>query len=773
MKLKETVSSFLHNFKKYWKIPPKGRYMSFKEIFSLSVGGIGVKFVYYCVNNMILSVGNSLIGNTIGIDPKPMYVIYLLGILSSFPLTALRAKMIDNTKSMKGKYRPYILTMGIPTVILGIGFIWMPYEHFSLFWKCAIVLAFNVGFQFFYTFYNDVNDSIVNVLSSNSVERSDVNSIKAVVENFSPSIANIFLPLVARMITGENTLYDLRIYRIIYPPMLLVGFLISLLIYTNTQEKIVQAKTHVIQMKFSDAFRAIIRNKYFWIISLASWLGFLEGSFNNIIGWLYNYQKAATAGQYVIITAIAGNAAFWPNLVAPFLIRKYGKKKILVYTNLLNIGFIALMLPIIKMTGSPIIIWALLFITFINTFMSSLGHLMSPSLQADIRDYQQYITGERIDGMFAAVGLIGNVITLATSSVLPMIYEKSGLNRTVALSLGYDGSNVYDVLYNREYFISICSVLIIASVVGAIMNVIPFFFYDLTEVKQKAMITVLKIRALFEDYGNNILSDEALVETVDIIKEAEEYSDREITPLSKNEIKQAKKTKNKALIKEAKAKYKAQREENEKIEIAGFVMRELHRFETPEGIAEKENANRLVNAGLDGFLNVQTITRAQAKAMPRNTQEEKDRRRDALIQISKIKTAKKAVKKYFPNGIEEFDSSVFETLFKAEDDNELALHETLSSLKTAKENKDKAAAANIKKQVKALQLQKAKIKEEIKEATNQNSIYYRAAKPYLDAKRTLVQVKNYSNLNEIMSLYDDANERIRCKEDRCLEAATN
>ena len=767
--MKEKVTTLMTNFRRHWKIPPKGRYMPFKEILSLSIGGIGVKFVQYCIGNMILSIGNSLIGNTIGIDPAPMYVIYLLGILSSFPLTALRAKMIDNTKSMKGKYRPYILTMGIPSVILGIGFIWMPYEHFTLFWKCAIVLLFNIGFQFFYNFYIDVNDSIVNVLSSNSVERSDVNSVKAVVENLSPSIASIFLPIVAKMITGENTLYDLRVYRVLYPPMLIIGFFISLLIYTNTEEKIVQAKTHVIQIKFIDAFRAIARNKYFWIISLAGWLGFLEGSFNNIIGWLYNYQNAATPGQYAIITAIGGNAAFWPNLIAPFLIRKYGKKKILVYTNILNIGFIALMLPIVKMTGSPIIIWALLFVTFVNTFMSSLGHLMNPSLQADIRDYQQYITGERIDGMFAAVALIGNVITLATSSVLPMIYEKAGLNKTVALSLGYDGSNVYDVLYNKEYFISICSVLVIASVVGAVMNVIPFFFYDLTEIRQKAMVSVLKIRALFEDYGNNVLSDNALVETVDIIKEAEEYYSKEIKTLSKDEIKQAKKTKNKALIKDAKANYRAQREENEKIEIAGFVMRELHRFETPEGIAEIETAKLFVDAGLDGFLNIQTITKAQAKAMPKNTQEEKDRRRDALMQISKIKASKKAIKKYFPNGIIEFDNSVFETLFKAEDENELALHNSLKAMKIAKENKNTADIKRLKTQVKELQFQKAKIKEEVKEATNKNSIYYRAAKPYLDAVKTLKQMENYQHYDEIAALYDDAKERITNKESEYIE----
>ena len=760
MNPKEKITSLFRGFKQHWNTPQKGRYMPYKEIASLSVGGIGVKLVNYCVSNMVLSVGNSLIGNTIGIDPAPMYVIYLLGILSGFPLTALRAKIIDNTKSMKGKYRPYILSMGIPTVLLGIGFIWAPYEKLGLIAKCAVVLIYNIGFQFFYNFYIDINDSIINVLSSNTVERSDVNSIKAVVENLSPSIANLFLPIAAKLITGENTLYDLRVYRILYPPMLIVGFFISLLIYTNTEEKIVRAKTHTVQIKFTDAFRAIIRNKYFWIISLAGWLGFLEGSFNNIIGWLYNYQKAATPGQYVIIPAIAGNAAFWPNLVAPFLIRRYGKKKILVYTNILNIGFIALMLPIVRMTGSPFIIWALLFLTFINTFISSLGHLMNPSLQADIRDYQQYITGERIDGMFAAVGLIGNVITLATSSVLPMIYEKSGLNKTVALSLGYDGSNVYDVLYDRETFIAVCSVLVVASVVGAAMNVVPFFFYDLTETKQKAMVNVLKIRALFEDYGNNVLSDSLLVEAVEIIREAEIYCKKEPNVLTKDGIRKAKKTRSKSEIKKARTEYYELKEENEKIEIAKVVMRELKRFETEEGRIEIENAEKIAAAGLDGFLNIVVPEKSEIKKMPNVTQEDKDRKREAYMFVSQMKTAKRAVKKYFPDGIKEFDSSVFKVLFEEEDANALKMHETLLKMKSAKEAGNKDEINNLKISIDEIRLEKKKIDSLLKRATEENSIYYRSAKPYLDAKKKLIQAENYGHYEEIEVLYDEALKRV-------------
>ncbi len=735
------VKKIFKDIKQYWKVPPKGRYMSFKEIVSLSVGCIGVKFIVYCVSQMIIAIGNALIGNTIGIDPKALYVIYIISVLSGFPLTAVRAKMIDNTRSMKGKYRPYIITMGIPTVVLGAGFIWMPYENMSLFMKCAVVLGFNIGFQFFYNFYNDACDSLINVLSPNSIERSDVLSIKSVVENFSPSIASIFLPIVAKLITGTDTIYDLRIYRVLFPPMLLAGFFISLLAYVNTEEKIVQAKTHVIQMKFTDAFRAIARNKYFWIISLAGWLGFLEGSFNSILGWMYNYQHACTAAQYSLVIAIAGNASFWPNLVAPFFIRKYGKKKILVFTNVLNIGFILLMLPIVRRTGSSYIIWLLLGCTFVNQFITSLGHLINPSVNADIRDYQQYITGERIDGMFSAVGLIGNVITLTTGFVLPAIYERSGLNQEVAVSLGYSASNVYDVLYNQEYFIKISSVLIIASVVGAVLNVIPFFFYDLTETKQKAMVQVLKIRSLFEDYSNNVLSDDALIETVEIINQAKEYEGREVMEIKKGTPKKEK---------------REIREENEKIEISKYVIRELTRFDTEYGRAQLEGAKRVCDAGLGGYADCFTLTKEQAKAMPKNTEIERERRRDALIQLANIKAARKAVKKYYANGIEEFDASVFEGLFKAEDENSKRLSDTLDALKEAREKKDKQEAARLKGEIKKIRYERAKIDESIKEATEKNSIYYRASKPYQDARRLLLQSENYKHLDEIMSLYEAA-----------------
>lgn len=690
---KQKIKKIFEDLQLYWSKPPYGRYMPFKEIASLAAGGMGVKFICYAVQTMILSVGNTLIGNTIGIPPRELYVIYIISVLSGFPLTALRAKMVDNSKSSKGKFRPYIFTMAIPTVLLAIGFTWMPYDRMNMLWKCITVLAFNIGFQFFYMFMFDSYTNIINVLSPNTYERSDVNSVTAVVDSFAPTIIGFLMPLLANWITGENTIYDMKIYRAVYPPILLFGLLLTIFIHLNTREKIVQAKTHTVQIKFSDSLRAVAKNKYFWIIALAGWLGFLESSFATILAWLYNYQNACTPLQYSIVTAVYGNSALWSMLFAPILIRKIGKRNLLIISNVLSIFFILMMYPVITDAPKNMIIWLMLGCMFINGLGTSLGNLLTYSLNGDIRDYQQYISGERIDGIFLAIGLITNVVTMITGFVLPAIYDWAGLNETVAKSLGYDGSNVYYVLYNDYYFQKICGILVIASAVGAALNAIPYFFYDLTEKKQKAMVTVLKIRALFEDYGNGALSDEKLVEAIDLIEEAENYVSQKPVKPSKKEIKKARKSGDKELLKTAKANYKKQKADNEKIEIAQYVSKEIHKFESPVVKMQVERAKKVYDSGINGLYTLNTISLKDAKSLAKNSDMEKETRL-AMIEIARQeKRSKKLLSRYYQNGIQEFNTSVFDSLVAEISTLEATSAELIDEIKQKKNRKQNAAQA--------------------------------------------------------------------------------
>ena len=126
--------------------------------------------------------------------------------------------------------------MGVPSILLAIGFVWMPYESMSMSMRMLTVLLFNIGFQFFFSFFYDSYENLIYVLSPNTQERTDVSAIKAVIYSIAPSITGIVMPLAAKFLTnGDMT--NMKLYRFAYPPMLIIGILLVILVYANTQEK--------------------------------------------------------------------------------------------------------------------------------------------------------------------------------------------------------------------------------------------------------------------------------------------------------------------------------------------------------------------------------------------------------------------------------------------------------------------------------------------------------------------------------------------------------
>lgn len=245
--------------------------MSFKEIASYAFGGIGAYLIVCMSIPCILGATNVFLSGTLGIGLTDMYIMYVIGVLSGIPLTGVRANIVDNTRNKAGKYRPYLLRMGIPCAIIFVLMVWFPYDKLSLIVgsgqlfgrnadyvaKCAIILAFNIALQFFYYFFYDAYENLIHVLSPNSQERADVASIKSIIYSFGPTVYNIIIPLIAAVIGTNQT--DIKVYRIAFPVIGVIGTLLVFVVYANTQEKIIQAKTHVIQIKFTDALREVAK----------------------------------------------------------------------------------------------------------------------------------------------------------------------------------------------------------------------------------------------------------------------------------------------------------------------------------------------------------------------------------------------------------------------------------------------------------------------------------------------------------------------------------
>ena len=764
MSIKQKAAGLMNNVKYYWKEPPSGKYMSFKEVAAYAFGGIGAYFVIQLGSTLIVSTTNIIVSTAIGVDATHSYLIYLIATILNIPLTAVRANMIDNTRGKGGKYRPYLLSMGIPTVILSLIYVWFPYEHmYNLFpgqmfgfekgylIKVVVVFICNLGLHFFFFFFKDAYENLIHVLSPNTQERTDVLAIKAVVYSLAPSIMNFVNPLIAQITQKDQS--DILIYRIAYPIYAVIGIGLTIVVFANTKEKIVQAKTHTIQIRFIDALKEVAKNKYFWIISLAGWLGFLELAYYNILYYNQNYGRTVSPATYGLAWVIIGNASLWGMIAAPFFVKRFGKKAVLITVNLMNVACILLMLINVKN------FWWLVICIWTNYLFSSFEQITTPAIQADIRDYQQYRSGERIDGMFAAVATIGNLVTLATSAVLPAVQKKFGIFE----GNGYEKS--FDILFvdtgEAGLLWKFLPALIIMCAVGAFLNVVPYFFYDFTEKKQKSVIRVLQVRAMFEDFANGALKNSQLVEAVDLVNNAKQMAaSQPKTPDKKSGKKQ----------------YRADLEYNEEIEISRFVCEELEKFNTPLYKHQIEVSKAVYKAGLDHIRNLELSGArrelAEAKAMPRGNEDEKQLRKFKIEFAKKNISAKKTFDKYYGavNEFEEPDMAELTALFDKQDIIDEEIFELVGMQNAAKKAGDKALVSEYKGKIKSLHSEKKQAQKDEKALLDELAKFGRAARPYNDAKKLLTQQENYSHFDEIAALYDEAKLKAE-QEQREKEAA--
>ena len=750
------LRSILSDARIFWKTPPKGKYINYRSIFSYSVGGIGVYVLMHMFNTINVTGTNVVIANATGLDPSrhllPMYyATFIISILS----TGIRAKMVDNARNKKGKYRPYIMSMGVPTAILSCVIVWFPYQKIeSRIAVWIIVFVLMSAYQFFYYFLYEAYENLIFVMSPNTQERSDVTAIKSVVYSIAPTVMVPLAPLIQKWI-GATDLYDIRIYQIMFPVAAVISIAFAILTFSYTEEKIIQAKTHVTQIRFMDALRAVAKNKYFWIISLAGWIGFLETTQGYIFNWLYNYAGMCSEEEYALMMIIYGNASLWGMIAAPIAIRFLGKKKTLIITNAFNVLFIALMYPSINIAKS---MWLVLLCLYLNGVVGAFSHILTPSLNADIRDYQHYVSGERIDGMFAAVGLIGSFIGILNGTIAPAIFDRYGVND----HNGY--ANAYDILkYEPDTLFNLINLLIMLSIIGAALNVGPYFFYDLSEQKQKGMVRILKVRALFEDYGNNSLNDAELVEAVDLVRRAKEYAAFSEKHGAKEDLLKVKKSGDKAEIRAARKKLREERDFNEEIAVSKMVVAELEKFSRRSVQVQLSHAQKLYAGGLQSILTYPDSVLHNARALPKNTAEEKEIRSYAIDTAKNIKIGKRCALKHFKDGIPQYDYSVLSDLYAKEDELEEKLQfmykEKYSLKETGRGADKKEECEAIDGRIKQLRAEKRDIEKRIKEQGDHQANCARAGKAYFDAEKLIKQEKNYNHFSDIEALYDDARRR--------------
>ncbi len=680
------AKDILHTAKEYWTEPPKGNYIPYKEVASLSGAGFGVHWMTTLASTIGLDANNFLVGASIGLRPMDLQIMLIVANLVGIPIGIFRGWYYDNHNLKGGKFLPFIRMMGLPIVLISTVFVWLPFENMEYTAKAVVTWFIYMILSVCMGFFSESYTYFQQIITPNAQERANVMSISQVIYSLAPTITQLVIPTIAGLTWGLNNIWT---YRVIYPAFTVVGLVFCTIFFRKVKERLILPKKKPEPVRMFDAIREVAKNKYFWIIQAAAWVVFLESGYGVVLSWSFVYGHG---GEYQaslgLANTVIGNAALWSMLLCPFAIRAMGKRNMLITANAINIVILIILYFVYR---NLVLICVLMYINgFVNTFWNIVQHQIS----ADMRDYHQWKTGVRVDGLFGPLGIIGTVIGFFTGMFYPVIYEKMGLLED------------YNVLYDDAIRNNLFEVLILCSALGAFLNLVPFFFYDLTENKHKAYVGVLKIRAMFENYTLGALEDDELSDAMSVIVEAKECYGKEKTPISKSLDK---------------AQRKEIKERNLAIERAAIVMQDLNKFTSPAGQARLDQAKIDVAKGkLYLYDNIADELKA-AKKLPKSTEAEKEIRSDAIKNIRAKKEAASLIKKYGIDNLRAPDEAVKQEIMDRES---TGFFDSL------------------------------KIKRELKAWLKQASVYERAIKPYTNAENLIKQAESYTHYEELVERYE-------------------
>lgn len=606
-KIKQTVSSV----KEHWSTPPVGRYIPYKEILAYSVGGIGVKFVIYTVWYISLSATSLLAGSALGLKNGDLVKLNMIATIIGLFLGPIRGLIIDNTRSSKGKFRPYLLYTGIPSAILLTIFAFLPFETMTYNQKLWSLFISYMLLQLCYPFYDQAYTTLVQVMSPNSTERADVITVSTFIYSLAPTIMGFFVPLIAGFTGG---LEHINAYRVIMPALGIGGALIGLFSYFGTKERIIVSKDYTPKVPFFKGIGAGIANKYQWARSLTSWCILFQAGVGNVTTWYFYYGikdvlNLSTEQQGVLngtLMTILGAAATPAMLLSPLLIRKLGKRNMYIFYILGNVITLVGMYLFIEQ------IWVLYAFIWIRGFFNTFPLIADSAMSADVLDYQQYKSGDRLEGLMGQfVGTIGVFVSMGITY----------FTQTIVMQNHFGLVDNYDDLYKASFREPLSKGMIVIAIVGFVLALIPFItMYTLTEEQHDSHIKVLKIRAALEDYATDSLSEGQLDEAKKI------YADSLI------EYNKCVEELNTASSRKERKKLQS------KIKSLEIVIDEKDRFATEKMLKKTAKAKELLTHTVEELYGISEPTLDkynEANAMSENTKEE------AKIKAVKLKEASK------------------------------------------------------------------------------------------------------------------------------------
>ncbi len=478
------IKSLFTSLKNGWSTPPKGRYLTFKEMACYGFSGLGVSFI---VNVITAVITATQIPYIYEIDVIHGTVIFSIVGVSNLLIQPFFGKMLQNTKTKIGRYKPYIIGIAPVISLFVVLATWLPQVNSMTFrvvyayCTCIPVLVlWNIWYNTFYM--------IPAAMTPVSQERTDMLSPVGLIMGFAPTVMNFIIgPIRAHFMSQGREYMAFRLMGLISTA---IGVILVFLIM-KTKERIYETPQECENISVKEGLRLVMQNKPLMIYTLAMIIGSLRGvaEMNSYYIGQFRYGETTEQGLslFSMLSPIVGFAATPAMLLLPFMTRKMNNKSIMIMWQVINAVAYG-MLCIIGYENIPVGTPTAVVITVVR-FVSGFNAVgtLTPIMLSEIYDYQQWKTGRRLEGFIQtfAVSMTGLVAQFAMF-IPTFIQQKIGYQpMNFKNGAEYLPENI--AIMNQWFNISA-----VITVVSGILFIAVMAFYPLSKKKYNQIMEELK-----------------------------------------------------------------------------------------------------------------------------------------------------------------------------------------------------------------------------------------------------------------------------------------
>ena len=368
-----------------------------------------------------------------GLDPVDVSVMFTVGNIANVIWDPIVGALIDKKNPKLGKYRAYLVYVGIP--LSGFAILCF-YDGFapSLLYAYVTYIAMTLLYTFINVPYGALNSS----LTRDTNEITILTSVRMFMANCGGLAVGSGLPLVIALFattSGSELPKDPKAWFTTMTIYALIGMALLFFCFTQGEERVVMDAKESENVKISDLWMEFLSNRPLRIIAFFFITAFAMMSVGNAAGaYFINSNMHGTASELSIFMGLGSIPSFIFMPLVPSIKKAVGKKN--MFYIFLTIAIVGMaMLYVIAKMDEPSMTWV-----YVAQFIKSTGVIVATgymwALVPEVISYGEYTSGKRIAGIvnaltgifFKAGMTLGGVVAPAVLAYVA--YDKNVIEQT-------------------------------------------------------------------------------------------------------------------------------------------------------------------------------------------------------------------------------------------------------------------------------------------------------------------------------------------------------